>query len=46
MKIHLHRFDPEAGARNFRLHPQRNSFVGLDTDHEHVLIERDGLAVE
>src|SRR5262249_53451955 len=27
MKIHFHRLDPEACARHFRLHSQRNSFV-------------------
>ncbi len=38
MKIHFHRFDPETCSRHFRLHAQRNSFVGLDPNHEDVLV--------
>src|SRR5262249_784631 len=46
MEIHLHRLDSQTGPRDLGLHPERNAFVRLDPNHEHVLIESDRLLVK
>ena len=46
MKIHLHRFDAETGARHLRLHAQRDSFVRLNPNNEDVLIAFGRFLVE
>src|SRR6266404_4285545 len=37
MKVHLYRLNPNTGSRDFRLHAQRDSFIRLNPNDEHVL---------
>src|SRR4029077_8472181 len=38
MEIHFHRLDAETCARHLGLHAQRDAFVGLNPNDEHVLL--------
>ena len=40
MKIHFHWLDAETCPRHLGLHAQRDAFVGLNSNDEHVLLGR------
>ena len=46
MEIHLHRFDSETRTWHLSAHPERDSLVGLDADHQDILVESLAGAVE